>query len=364
MSGVLAAVVSSAVALARRGELVELWQPHPWPERGFEQYRADLDEVGVERVVLSTKVTSRPWLAPRMARTAAARRVDVVHMHSVFSPHLDYLARVLTVPYVVSPHGGYSPQALQRRRLQKAAYMRAIESRRLSRAAAIVALTEAEAADLLQLGVRPPIAVVPNGIEPPPPGSDGMAFRADLGLTRDALLAVYAGRLDIVHKGLDRLIQEFADTKDWHLALVGPDDRGGEDYLKAQIQERGLAGRAHLAGSRQGRGLHDALAAADVYTLLSRWEGLPLSLLEAMSHGVPAVVSPAVDQTVDVAGKGAGWVVEAGALADGLNAAMERDERQRRGEAARALASSYAWDSVAQDLTSMYARVCREVPTG
>ena len=54
--------------------------------------------------------------------------------------------------------------------------------------------------------------------------------------------------------------------------------------------------RVHLVGERHGRRLQESVCAADLFALMSRWEGLPMALLEALSLATPAVVSPAVER--------------------------------------------------------------------
>jgi glycosyltransferase involved in cell wall biosynthesis len=117
--------------------------------------------------------------------------------------------------------------------------------------------------------------------------------------------------------------------------------------------------RLTIAGPRHGRKLREAFAAADCFALTSRWEGLPLALLEALAHGVPSVVSPAVDRLVGVRGAGAGWVAEPpelGALLRRLES-LGSDAWTIRAQAACALAARYDWAAVAARYEAEYARV-------
>jgi glycosyltransferase involved in cell wall biosynthesis len=237
--------------------------------------------------------------------------------------------------------------------------MRLVEQRLVRGAALRVALTDTEAGDLRTVGAPEPIAVIPNGVTPVPRHVDATAFRRELGLDAAHRLLLFVGRLDVFHKGLDVLIRGLAAAPGWHAALVGPDFRGGSDRLRSLAGALGAGSRLSLTGPRHGKALHEAFAAADCFALTSRWEGLPLSLLEALAHGVPAVVSPAVDRLVGAVAAGAGWSaspVELGALLRRLQH-LDGEERERRAAAARALAARYDWASIARRYEAAYTGV-------
>jgi glycosyltransferase involved in cell wall biosynthesis len=99
---------------------------------------------------------------------------------------------------------------------------------------------------------------------------------------------VAAGRL-VKQKGFDLLLDAFqkvsARHPDWQLWIFGSGSR--RDSLAAQIDRLGLTGRAHLKGTT-GQ-LDRRLAEASIFVLSSRFEGLPMVLLEAMTAGLPTV---------------------------------------------------------------------------
>ena len=351
-SGVPSMIVQLSVHLARRGHDVEIWLLRPWADREAALGGSALAETGVPLVTASPS---------RRARFTALveRNVDIVHLHSVFTPSNPLLARRLRVPYVISPHGGYAPASFARSAVRKALYSRLVERRHVRRAALRVALTEFEAQDLRAFGAGEPIAIIPNGVPSPPQDVDPNAFRQELALDDADRLLLFVGRVDVFHKGLDALVRGVAAAPGWHAVLVGSDVRGGADHLRRLADTLGVGARLTVAGPRQGQALHEVFAAADCFALTSRWEGLPLSLLEALAHAVPAVVSPAVDRLVGVVSAGAGWSAapgELGALLRRLRC-LSGQELKDRGMAARALAGRYSWDAVAVRYEVAYAEV-------
>ena len=99
------------------------------------------------------------------------------------------------------------------------------------------------------------------------------------------------GRLSPKHKGFDLLIQAFAlfalNNQDWKLDIVG---EGAErDSLQQLITENHLEERILLHPFTNH--IQNYYSSASIYVLSSRWEGMPLVLVEAMAHGLPVVAS-------------------------------------------------------------------------
>jgi glycosyltransferase involved in cell wall biosynthesis len=350
-AGVLGVIVQLSVQLVRIGHDVEVWLLQPWSGEAAGVHGPALAEGNVPVVV-----------APQAHRdrytVLAARDTDIVQLHSVFTPPNALLARRLRAPYVVSPHGGYAQASLTRSAARKTLYKHLVERRVLRRAALRVALTDVEAEELRAFGAAEPIAVIPNGVVPPP-AVDPSTFRRQLGLSLGSRLLVFVGRLDIFHKGLDVLLEAVAAAPGWQAALVGPDDRGGRQWLRRHAAMLGVGPRLSILGPRRGRALHEVFAAADLFALPSRWEGLPLSLLEALSHGTPALVTPAVDRLVGIADAGAGWVAapdEFGTALRGLER-LEPEEWRRLADRSRTLAARYDWAAVARRYEAAYEQV-------
>jgi glycosyltransferase involved in cell wall biosynthesis len=349
-SGVLTVIVHLSAALARRGHEAEVWRSSDWsPDRYAEQRRV-LEAAGVVEMPVS-----RSRLPGDAAATLAeARAVDIVHLHGAFNPSNTAMARSLRRPYVFSPHSGYDPVSLRRSRWRKVAYGIVFEHRMLERAALVVALTDEELHDLRRFGATAPAEVIPNGVGPPPDDLDPHAFRRELGVPHEALLAVFVGRLDVHRKGLDALVAGIADAPNWHLALVGPRFRDVE-RLERLIAERRAGDRVHFVGERHGHHLQESVCGADVFALTSRWEGMPMALLEALTLARPAVVSPAVERTIGVAAAGAGWVVSDGDVGRVLRD-IDKDDVSQHGRAAHLLSKRYDWDSVAERYEAAYER--------
>jgi glycosyltransferase involved in cell wall biosynthesis len=358
-SGVLTALVELAAALARRGHSVDLWKLHHWESDAYRSKIDLLERDGVEAIPVSG--TPLWKLALDSRRVTRARSRELIHLHGAFNPSNTVLSRVLPVPYVFSPHSGYDSVSLLRSRRRKRLFSALFEHGTVRRASLVGALTEVEREQVQAFGSAQRIVVTPNGVTSPPPrGLDGAVFRRELQLAASVPLALFVGRMDIEHKGLDLFLRGISESDRWHAALVGPDHRGGRTRLSSMAAMLGIEERVHLCSVRRDAALDEAFYGADVFVLMSRWEGMPMSLLESLAHGTPAVVSPTVERLVAVERAGAGWISSAGQLGKLLNRLCEvRAELMAAGRAALELARAYDWDRIAERYEAAYATVVR-----
>jgi glycosyltransferase involved in cell wall biosynthesis len=99
------------------------------------------------------------------------------------------------------------------------------------------------------------------------------------------------GRFTPLHKGIDLLIEAFhlfaQKNLDWQLDIVGEGQQ--EKTYRTLINSYQLENRITIHPFTNQ--IQDYYSKAQVYVLSSRWEGMPLVLVEAMSHGLPIVTS-------------------------------------------------------------------------
>jgi glycosyltransferase involved in cell wall biosynthesis len=162
------------------------------------------------------------------------------------------------------------------------------------------------------------------------------ATRARLGLRPDELVAVVVAVLR-PNKGIGALLRALASREElaaMSLLVVGDGPNRARLELLAQRAE--LAGRVRFLGALSD--VRPVLAAADLFVLPSRAEALPLSLLEAMSAGLPVVASSVGGIPEVVEHDRTGLLVPPGderALAAALVELLDQPLRDRLGCAAR-----------------------------
>lgn len=185
------------------------------------------------------------------------------------------------------------------------------------------------------------VVVVPNGIswEAYAAPLSHQALAAEFGLPAEALILGNVGRLT-PQKGQDVLLDAFARLADPRLQLIIAGMGECEAALRQQAERLGIAQNVHFVGHR--RDLPRILGGLDLYVHASRFEGMPIAVLEAMASGLP-IVATGAHGTRELIEDGAhGWLVPAedpAALAAAVAQALaDPAERRRRGDLARSRA--------------------------
>lgn len=205
-------------------------------------------------------------------------RPDLLHLHSSKAGLLGRVAGWLTnTPSVFTAHGWAFTDGVSTARKVLAVLSERWAARVTER---IIAVSQYDAALAQRWGVGRAgrMVTIENGIPDLPLQH---AARAG-GLVRVVMTARFAAPKD-----QQELIRAVASVPGMELWLVGD----GPNFLDAQalVQKVGVAHRVHFLGRRSD--VPELLAQADVFALISNYEGFPISTLEAMRAGLPAVVS-------------------------------------------------------------------------
>jgi glycosyltransferase involved in cell wall biosynthesis len=209
-------------------------------------------------------------------------------------------------------------------------------ARHYGRLDAITVLTRTNQHEYQRLLPKTPIVQIPNA-----------AHKVDQEHTRQVdPVVVAAGRL-VPQKGFDLLIQAFAQVvpahPEWRLRIFGTGPRNGE--LAGLVEQYGL--RDHVALPGRADRLDRELTQASVYALSSRFEGLPMVMIEAMAHALPVVAFDCPTGPRDVLTDGVEGVLVPPRDVDALAAALkqvisDRELRVRMGRRAAKTARAYA----------------------
>jgi glycosyltransferase involved in cell wall biosynthesis len=269
-----------------------------------------------------------------------SEKPDIVHGHMPISGFLARLAaKAAGVPKVAyTCHGflfNYRSSSLPRRALSFV--MEFIGARVTD---VFLTVSEAEAKDARRLGISARAVAVRNGRNPLIFRPDPLArarIRAELGVPRDRIVIIAVSRL-VWHKGYPELAAAMKAVPEAELWVVGErldTDRGAD--MTALLRASGMGYRLRMLGYRED--IAALLAAADIFTLPSRFEGLPMSVIEAMLTGLPVVATNVSGPDEQVEHEVTGLKVPPGepvALGAALGRlARDRSLRDSMGEAGR-----------------------------
>ncbi len=211
---------------------------------------------------------------------------------------------------------------------------------------------------LRNLGVNTPVIEVPNGFHPEDvlPESK-LAWRQD---TPPKLL--FLGRIDAHNKGLDLLLEAFAQivrekNANYKLTIQGP-DFGDKKMLEAKGKKLLISEQVSFLNPDFAVSPTSIIAGCDIFCLPSRFEGFGLSALEAMLAGRVLLVSEIGGIASHVKSSGCGVVVkpEVASIKDGLDELLERrSEWKKMGMAGRLyVLENLQWQKIAEAALESY----------
>lgn len=310
---------------------------------------------------------------------------DLVHTHGLWGQP-SIVAGSLRAPQlkrVVSPHGMLDPWALGNGRLRKKLAMLLFERRCLRKADCLHALCRSEAQSIRALGLRNPVAIIPNGVDLPARVTGG-----EKSMGGKALL--FLGRLH-PKKGLPNALRAFAQlqseqespagSKAWQLVVAGWDQGGHQEELEALCRELGLSFaktsvKEHLAtrdraqgpgaeglqvvftGPAFGEEKDRLLRHASAFILPSFSEGLPVAVLEAWAYELPVLMTEHCNLPEGFAAEAALLLgTDVQSIAAGMRELLQASPEalQRVGANGRHLVEKqFTWPQVANQMKELY----------
>jgi glycosyltransferase involved in cell wall biosynthesis len=255
---------------------------------------ADLREEGFRCEALPLARSLSPIAQARglAALTALfrAEKPGLVHAHMPISGFLARLAaRAAGVPRVAyTCHGFLFNQPAPWPRRAASLAMEFLAGRLTD---IFLTVSTEEAADAVRLKIFPHPIAIGNGRDPAlfhPDEDARTAIRAGFGVPADRVVITAVSRL-VRHKGYPELLAAMRglDAELWVVGERLPSDHG-ED-LEPAFAASGLGPRLRRLGYRTD--IAAILAASDIFVLPSHFEGLPMSVIEAMLCGLPVVAT-------------------------------------------------------------------------
>ena len=218
----------------------------------------------------------------------AAKRLgaDVLHVHAIGPALLAPLAKMLGLKVVLTHHG--SDYERDKWKWYAKAMLKLGERLGVACSDQIIVISRGIRHFLEKKYGRRDCRLIYNGV-PEPSFSECPDYFADLGIEKGKYI-LGMSRIE-EEKNLHHLIAAFssADLKGYRLVIAG--DTYYETEYSRGLREMAKKYQVVMTGFVRGEKLHSLLANACCFVLPSSHEGLPISLLEAMSYQLPVIVS-------------------------------------------------------------------------
>ena len=317
-----------------------------------------LESIGGRVIKMSVNTLLDPAVAFQVAKVLREERVELLQTHLVHANIVGPLAgALLGIPVVSTLH---STRAAPEGRYRLRALAETISLRYFSKCVIAVGYKVAEMHQKRLKGQR--LEVIPNSVISSPvlDAHEKKLLREEVAKDPDRKIIYSVGRF-VPLKGYYDMITAFAGVRKRYsqafLAMVGDGDLRPE--LEAYTHELGIQDHVNFLGIRND--VQKLLRAGDMYVSSSRWEGLSMAMLEAMSAGLP-VLSTNVGDAPQLLADGRGVLIppkDVSAMENAMCDLLHDPERlHRMGKAGQAFVeANFAVEAWFERIINLYRQV-------
>lgn len=262
------------------------------------------------------------------------------------------------IPYIIIPHGELAVEAQKKKWLKKFVANLLLFNRFFKKAAAIQCLSLRE---LENTNFGNSKFIGTNGILLPDVVKEGF--------NKSEQKILYIGRLDMYHKGLDllldavQLIADFMREQICKVYIYGPDIKGRYDNLLRKIEENNIQDIVVLNREIVGAEKEKEILNADFFVQTSRFEGMPMGILEALSYGLPCLVTEGTTLGEIIEKADAGWYAynTKESIAEKMKEAISFDNKEVKSYNARKLvAEKFVWNKISSETVKKYKEIWKK----
>ena len=283
---------------------------------------------------------------------------NIIIFHSLYNVRYLQFGKVLRkygIPYLIEFHGGATIQNANKGRLKKkiANYLGFFNF--VKKAKGLIYLNQQEQHLSVMHAINPNYCIIPNGIDIPKCNVLDKTVR-------DKVEFVFLGRIDMVHKGLDILLDALRILCDegWHsyvhFSFYGAPDNPGDFFDRVNA----LTDIASFEGPIFGSNKIKMLCDKHIYILTSRYEGMPLTVLEALSCGCPCLITSQTNMEDLIVQHQCGWITPLSSIS--IAREIKRSCTEYQLNKRKLIRNSmnavrgYEWDKIAKDSINCYER--------
>ena len=285
---------------------------------------------------------------------SAFGKYNVVHIHAEGPAFFSWLPKLLGKRVIVTVHG----LDWQREKWKSgfgSKFIKQGEKNAVKYADEIIVLSKG-VHDYFRNQYGRETRFIPNGVNRPEIRKAEL-ITDKFGLTKDSYI-LFLGRL-VPEKGIRYLVETFKNVKTEKKLVIAGGSSDTDSFMKELKELAKDDKRIIFTGFVQGQMLEELYSNAYIYTLPSDLEGMPLSLLEAMSYGNCCLVSDIQECTEVVEDKALIFKKSnVQDLQNKLQEACDRTEKimELKQQAADYICKKYNWDDVVEETLKLYRR--------
>ena len=289
--------------------------------------------------------------------SAEFQQPDIVVFHEVYHIEFVRISKELIkkkIPYVIIPHGSLSIKSQRHKYIKKKIGNFLIFNRFIKRAKFIQCLSQRE---LLETKFDVQKFVVPNGVTLPT-----QMVRAND--ENEILHVTFIGRLDIKTKGLDLLfeaigsIKHILKTAKVQFDIYGPNYKNRHSEIISMLKKFHVDDMVSLHNEVTNIDKKKVLQKTNIFVQTSRHEGMPMGLLEAMSYGIPCLITEGTSLGGDVEQANAGWVAKTNSKSIAESFILMLNDKQmlleKSKNARRLIETKYSWPIITSQTIKVY----------
>lgn len=288
---------------------------------------------------------------------------DIVIFHGIYMPKYIKIANQLTkrnIPYVIIPHCSLTAEALNKKKIKKFLANKFVFRNFLNQASGIQYLSEREM-KTSNFGKNQFVST--NGM-------DIHHFSTEKKFNTDKTNIVFIGRIDIYQKGIDLLLNAIAEIKNFlieksvRITFYGPYEPNAKEKIAFILNKYNISEIVRFKSGISGNKKAAVLQNTDIFIHTSRFEGMPMSILEALSYGIPVIVTPGTTLKKLVDKYDAGWSAaeDSHSISKCLKLAVNEKEKLncKSLNAIRLIEENFLWEKVTSNALHNYLLIIKK----
>ena len=284
---------------------------------------------------------------------------DLYHGHGLWEVSVHQMVKEAiekNTPYILTPRGMLEPWSLEQGKLKKQLALKLFQYKDLAKASCIHATAPMEVESIRTLGLKNPIAMIPNGVQI----DEFPSILPEKSTQKKKIL--FLSRIH-VKKGIENLIEAWSlidekNRSDWKIEIVGNGDDVYIQTLKEEINFKKLSSQIEIKKPVFGEEKIKLFREASLFVLPTFSENFGIVIAEALASYTPVITTKGTPWE-DLNDFNCGWWIEIGvkSLKETIEQAINLNENKllEMGVNGRKLIEDkYSMDSVGKQMLELY----------